>query len=37
MEHRLILTPKAKLEGIKRIDVMLATVGGIEVPTMKER
>ena len=36
-EHRLILTPKAKLEGIKRIDVMLATVGGIEVPTMKER
>lgn len=36
-EHRLILTPKAKLEGTKRIDIMQSTVSSIEVPTLKEK
>lgn len=36
-EHRLILTPKAKLEGAKRIDVMQTSVASVAVPTMKEK
>lgn len=36
-EHRLILTPKAKLEGTKRIDIIQSTVSSIEVPTLKEK
>lgn len=35
-EHRLILTPRAKLDGTKRFDVIQTTIAGIEVPTLKE-
>jgi MoxR-like ATPase len=35
-EHRLILTSRAKLEGVKNIDVMQNVVNSVEIPTLKE-